>query len=487
MGNASAIITLLPLVFMLMVMLVEGLTGLIRGLKKTVASLVVAIVSIIVSIILTLILCNPNGGALTNALEKVSGPLFDTMGLGSLADIEAFSIVSNYYVSMLVSPFVCMILFHVIRFVFGIIMRIFVKKIPLLDNVPNVAKRLGGFGTGLVVGFVVVMMTMMPILGTMDVMATAVSDITETMGADSGDTSTDALTAMTEEGAGKVMRALGGDAIYKATSTKKYGDQKLTLNTEISGMMKLLTGVMALGEDFSNYGEEQAEAFDTIAETTEESPLIGMLSAECVATAAEKWRNGEEFMGMESLGGGEPTVQPLMNSILDVLKTTDGEYIAGDLRSLGDAFSVLNKYHFFEQSGDQEAMLDLLNENPILSEMNEALKPNDRMDGVADEVSKLSIRVFANVIGVPENDPEYDKLMVDIADSINDSKDLPEEERLQMIKENIEASAADYGTNLSGEASEQIAQNFLDEYGDKDNVTDEDIKDFIKDYQNNPV
>ena len=488
-GNASTIITLIPLVIMLMMMLVEGLTGLIRGLKKTVGSLVVAATAIIVSLIATLILCNPQGGVLTNLLEKVTGPLFDSMGLGSLAEIEAFSVVSNYYVSMLASPIVFMVLFHVLRLIFGIIMRIFVKKIPLMNNVPNVAKRLGGLGVGLVVGFIVVTVTMMPILGTMDVMASAVSDITGAVdtGSSSSNSATDVLTCMTEEGAGKVMMNLGGKALYNATSNKKYEGEKVTLKTEIKGMSNLLTGVMALGESFDQYGDEQTEAFEIIADTTEESPLIGMLTAECISTAAGKWRNGEEFMGMESFGGGEPMVQPLMNAILDVLSTTDGEYIAGDLRSMMDAFGVLNKYHFFDASGDQEGMLELLNEKPILSEMSKALAENERMAGVADEVNKLGIRVFANVIGIPEDDPEFDALMVDIADSINDSKNLPEEERLEMIQEELERSAADYGTEISGEASEQIARSFLEEYGDKDNVTDDDIKDFIEDYQNDPA
>ena len=488
-GNASAIITLVPLVIMLMMMLVEGFTGLIRGLKKTVASLAVAIVSIIVSLIATLILCNPEGGVLTSLLEKVTGPLFDSMGLGSLAEVEAFAIVSNYYVSMLASPIVFMVLFHVLRFIFGIIMRIFVKKIPLMNNVPGVAKRLGGFGVGLVVGFIVVVITMMPILGTMDVMASAVSDLTSAVdtgdyGSSSMSSPTDMLSGMTEKGAGKVMMKMGGQALYNVTSNKTYNGQKVTLKTEIKGMTNLLSGVMALGQSFNQYGNEQTEAFEIIADTTEESPLIGLLTAECISTAAEKWKNGEEFLGMESIGGGEPMVQPLMNAILEVLSTTNGEYIAGDLRSMMGAFEVLNKYHFFDQSGDQEGMLELLNEKPILSEMKKALSENERMAGVADEVSKLGIRVFANVIGIPEDDPEYDALMVDIAASINNSKDLSEEERLEMIQEELERSAADYGTELSGEASAQIAQNFLDEYGDKDEVTDEDIKEFIEDYQN---
>ena len=177
MGNAAGIISMVPLAIMLAVMLISGLIGLIRGLKKTVFSLMVVGASIILSLILTLILCNPKGGALVNVLDKVTGPMFETMGLGALAEVEAFSTVSHYYVSMLAGPFVFMALFYVLRFIIGIVMKFFVKKIPIMNNIPKVAKKLGGLGAGMAMGFIVIMITMMPILGTLDVMNTAITEM----------------------------------------------------------------------------------------------------------------------------------------------------------------------------------------------------------------------------------------------------------------------------------------------------------------------
>ena len=489
MGNAAGIISMVPLAIMLAVMLISGLIGLIRGLKKTVFSLMVVGASIILSLILTLILCNPKGGALVNVLDKVTGPMFETMGLGALAEVEAFSTVSHYYVSMLAGPFVFMALFYVLRFIIGIVMKFFVKKIPIMNNIPKVAKKLGGLGAGMAMGFIVIMITMMPILGTLDVMNTAITEMSAAVSQDDAGANdvTEVFDGMTNKGAGKTMRVLGGDLLYSATSNKKYEGQKVTLKTEISGMSHLLTSLTSLGGDFSNF-EGEDNAFTKIADATEESPLISLLTAECISTAADKWRNGEEFMGVSSLGGDEPLIKPLMDAVLEVFAATEGEYLAEDLRSIGSAIGVLGKYGLLDESGDQEGLLKKLNNTPILSEMAAALHSNPRMSKVEQEVSSLGLRAFANVVGVPqegdENYEEYKQMTKSIAESLNNSADMTKEEKRDMVKSELVNAAADYGTDLEGEVADQITDNFVEEFGDRDDVTDEEIEEFIEKYQN---
>ena len=489
MGDAKAIVSLVPLVVMLLFMLVSGIVGLIRGLKKTVCSLMVVGVSIIIALITSLILCNPNSGALVNALDKVTEPLFESMGLGSLADVEAFSTVSHYYVSMLAGPFVFMVLFIVIRFVLGIVMKFFVKKIPIMNNIPKVAKRLGGLGAGMAMGFIVIMIIMMPILGTLDVMSTAVTELTSSVSDSAGSNdATDILDGMTNKGAGKAMRVLGGDLLYNATSNKRYEGQKVTLKSEIAGMSHLLSSITSLGGDFSNFNDAENNAFSKIADAVDDSPLISLLTAECISTAADKWRNGEEFMGVSSLGGDEPLIQPLMNAVLDVFRTTEGQYLPEDLRSLGAALSVLGRYGLLDDAGDMEAMLDTLNDSPILSEMSAALHSNPRMAQVEKEVSSLGMRAFANVVGIPqvgdENYEEYKQMTKSIAESLNNASGMSKEEKREMVKDELVAAAEDYDVDLEGEVADQITENFIEEFGDRDDVTDEEIEEFINSYQN---
>lgn len=497
MGNAKAvmsIVSLIPLIVMLASMLISGIIGLIRGLKKTVFSLMVVGVSIIFSLITTLILCNPNAGVLVNVLDKLTEPLFESMGLGALADVEAFSTVSHYYVSMLASPFVFMALFFVFRLIFGIAIKFFIKKIPIMDNVPPVAKRLGGLGAGMAMGFIIIMIIMMPILGTMDVMSTAVTEISSSVSTTTGTSNSgsndamDMLDAMANKGAGKVMRTLGGDLLYNATSNKKYEGEKVTLKTEIAGMSNLISSLTSLGGDFSSFNDSENNAFTKIADAIDESPLISLLTAECISTAAEKWRNGDEFMGVSSLGGDEPLIQPLMNAVLDVFRTTNGQYLPEDLRSLGAAFTVLGKYKLLTNGGDMEAMLDTLNDSPVLSEMAEALHSNPRMAEVEKEVSVLGMRAFANVVGVPqegdENYEEYKQMTKSIAESLNNASGMSKSEKRKMVKDELVNAAEDYDVDLEGEVADQITENFIEEFGDRDDVTDEEIEEFIESYQN---
>ncbi len=514
------IVANIPLIVMLVFMLISGLTGLIRGLKKTVGSIVVIVVSVVFSLILTLILCNPELGIFDSLIEKLTAPLAEGMGFGDVNELEALSVVFTYYVSMLISPFVFTLLFFVFRLIFGIIMRIVVKKIPIMSKIPKVASKLGGMGAGLVVGFLVVMVVMMPFLGTVNVVNVAVTEMTEAISVENDDDGelrdvnveslalapsidsayeTDeedsedidllsVLGSMTDKGAGKVMRVMGGDLLYKVTSNKTYHGKKVTLETEIAGMSHLLSSISSLGGDFSDMGGEE-NAFTKIADATEESPLIALLTAECVSSAAEKWSNGEEFMGVSSLGGDEQLIKPLMDAVLEVFSTTDDEHLSEDLRSIGAAFAVLGKYGLLDDAGDMESMLEKLNGTPVLSEMAAALHSNPRMSEVEKEVSSLGLRAFANVVGIPqegdENYEEYKQMTKSIAESINNSVGMSKEEKREMVKSELVSAATDYGTDLEGEVADQITDRFIDEFGDRDDVTDEEIEAFIESYQNN--
>ncbi len=492
-------IQFLPWLMLLVVMGVCGLIGFFRGLKKTVGSLVVIAVAFILALVGSLIICSPNSGIMESMFSGLAGSMFESMGLGSLAEVDAFATVFKYYVAMIAGPFVFLILFIVFRLILGIIMRIFVKKIPIMNKLPKVASTFGGLGAGVALGFILVVILTAPFLGTINsVMAASAEMVDDAMAAvESADAEGEAAEAVdaaaefmnfTDKGAFKVVRVLGGDAIYKATSNKRYEGQKVTFQTEMIGLTHLAEGVASLAGDFSSYGEKQANAFGKIADATEESPLISLLSAECISSAAEKWKNGEEFMGVSSLGGNEPLVQPLMNEILDVFATTDGEHLGDDLRSIGAAFGVLNEHSIFSIAGDKDALLDCLNNSPVLSKMAEAVgHDNPRMSGVAYEISNLGMRAFANVVGIPqegdENYEEYNRMTQTIAQSINDAAGKSIEEKREMVKSNLVSAADDYNANVGGEVADQITDRFIDEFGERDDVTDQEIKDFITRYQ----
>ena len=110
------------------------------------------------------------------------------------------------------------------------------------------------------------------------------------------------------------------------------------------------------------------------------------------------------------------------------------------------------------------------------------------MAQVEKEVSSLGMRAFANVVGIPqvgdENYEEYKQMTKSIAESLNNASGMSKEEKRDMVKGELVSAAEDYDVDLEGEVADQITENFIEEFGDRDDVTDEEIEEFINSYQN---
>ena len=518
------IVSLLPLIIMAVCMFIAGLVGLIRGLKKTTGSLVVVVLSIVVSLIITLILCNPESGLINLLLTQVINPLLQSANLGDIANMSSVGTIIKYYAAMLIGPFLFAAIFYVIRTIFGIVMRIVVKHIPIMKNVPAVANRLGGLGVGLVVGFIVAVVTLMPLLGTVNVANVAVANLSGVIGSgeDAGDdqlyntnydyltdastgekaedvdapnsSDEDELTAiliaignMSNKGAGKVILVLGGDALYTATSEQNYNGTKVNLETEITGITYLVTGITSLATDLES-GNGFSEALAAIADATEASPLVALISSDCLSTAATNWSEGESFMGIEPISVDNELIQPLMDAILEAFAETDETSVTEDIRTVQGAVEVLEKYDVFNSMDDQEALVEILGSSPILSELESAFGENDKMASIGEEISNVTMKAFVSAIDIPkEGDEEYEdyiKLTDTIAKAVNDNAHLTIEEKRAKINEEIKKASEEYGVDVSeyNEVISYVTDKFLNEFGNRNDVTAKDIQNFIEQF-----
>ena len=520
------VITLLPLIILAFCMFIAGLVGLIRGLKKTLGSLVVVGLSIVGSLIVTLILCNPESGLIDTLLTKVVQPLLQNLDIGDLSQMSSLTTVIKYYAAMLVGPFLFTLLFFAFRLVFGIIMRIVIKFIPVMKNVPAVANRLGGLGTGLAVGFLVALVALMPLLGTVNVVNVAVANMADVFtteenaedeqlysnvnydyladvpttgemaenvdGASSSDEADimailTAVGNMSDKGVGKVLRVVGADALYTATSEQKYNGKTVSLETEINGISHLVVGVTKLASGIET-GKGFAEALAELASATEASPLVNMAAADIVSSAATSWASGEAFMGIEISTEEMGLVKPLMDAIFEALASADEATITEDIKTVQAAVEVLEKYDVFASMEDEEALLEIFGKNPILSELEATFGANENMAAVGEEISNVTMKAFVNVIDVPdkgdENYEDYLDLTDTIADAVNENYNLTLEEKRAKIAEEIKKAATEYGVDLEEytEVINYATDKFIEEFAHRNDVVGDEIREFVSQF-----
>lgn len=455
--------------------------GLLTGMKKTVGSLIAIILSAVAAFIVTLLVCKPSSALVATGLEFLKSVL----PAGTIQDIftveelgEAFS----YYSAMLVSPFFFTVAFIVISIVMSIVVAIIVKIIPPFKKSKALFSRLGGALIGLVCGILVAVILVMPVVGTVDLVA-SMDSLTATDGKMMGsDEVTDLVHEAAEDKTIDLFLNLGCGSIYDYFASTDFEGEKIYLKDDFSALIEIVDNIDVFKSEVSAYGDTEIEAFRNIVSNLETSPLLENTVAGIFSTAAEKWTAGEAFIGIEKPSAGE-MLDPIIDTMLGVLSSSDKNNIGRDLETMADVFAVMIKHKMIANGDNLASMLTSLSETNAISELIVVINENERMSPLADEITSLSIRALASTIGIPENDQEgYDLLMNNIADIVTSTYGMGDEERITELEGQLSSAFEHYGVEIGGEALNNITASIISNLGDKTAVEASDVEEFFRVY-----
>ncbi len=447
----------------LVITLFNMVKALIRGFKKSLGSLIAIIAAAIVSAIVTLALCNPNSDLIFWAEEAALG-LIPADGIAEILAIEELELTLAYYISMIVGPFFFLVCYIVLSIVFSIIMAIIVKLIPLFNNTNEIVNRFGGLGVGLVCGLLVSVLVLSPIVGTLSL----VNDVSYDVG-------------MHDEELGEmdlsIYEKTGFMVVYNLFSGANYEGERVSLRTEMDAVIELINVFGDMGGDFSEINSEQIQSLRSVVATLDKSALLKNTVAGVFSTAAEKWTSGEKFLGIESFDAGE-LLNPVVNQLLLVFKTTDKDCVISDLNTMVDIFDVVVSSGMAGDT-DYQTMLNKLGDG-VVADLLVATNHNPRMIPVADEITKLSVKALASTLGVPQNANErYNMLMDDIAGDLNETYGMTGEDRFVAVKNELSNDLDHYGVKIEGLALDHATEGIISDLGSISDVKGDDVKEFF--------
>lgn len=485
------IISLAMLAILGLFVIITALIGLGRGLKKTLGSLVVTIISVIVVLLLMMLVVKPfvlDSGIITDA---ATGLLADS-DLSDILEMPSVSDALGYYIYMLLAPFAFIVLFIAVRILLGIIMLIVRRFIPILNNIPGVAKRLGGLGVGALNGFIWCLILFMPLLGTVNVVNTVLTTMDvpaaeETVEAgnvtmlSSEQTSemdeiTQYISPLVESGAGKVLLSCGGELLYDSVAGADYYGERVTLSNEAKVIISTVNDISTVGED----DNMAVVAVDAVVNAIGGSPIIKNLAAELVSGAAEAWNKGETFMGVEKISLGE-MFDPTMDVVLGILETESRETIYEDLQSISGFIHAVDDHGMLDQSGEGDSMIDAFGEAGMFTDLLAPIENNDRMVAVVDEINAFAVRIFTSNMGMAsDHQVVYDNLMNSLAGTVNQYAD-------NMIsydeaKAAITDALCKYGIVVNGEETDNLVNAMLDEFDGFDSEMSKKLREFFAIY-----
>lgn len=486
-----------------LIIVINILKGLIRGLKKTIGSLIAVVLAIVVSIILTVILCSPSS-AMVSALVGVLGNLVGGE-LGELMGIGELTTTFSYYAAMLIGPFFFTVCYCLLAIIFSIVMAIVVKRIPLLNNLPKVAHRLGGVGVGLVCGYIVSVIVLMPVVGTLSVVTSLpYDDMMNSEEADGDEEEPIDVEYDTEYGEYvedeeneddmdeemldfikdtnkylNVFMNAGCGPVYNSFASAKFDGERIHLKDDLEVIMELVQIIADAGNtlDDSKLGDDHIDLIKDLVDHVEASPLLKNTVAGVFSTACSNWNDGEEFMGIGKVNTGS-LMSPVTDELIDVLSTSSYDSIESDLDSMVEVFEVLVHSGILDKVEYDDMLVMLGEEGGVLDQLAVVLHKNSRMDGVADEVSMLSTRAMASHLNIDSE--EYGVLMSDIATSLNKYGNMNEEDKRANVEQDLKAAFDDYGVKVEGQAFDDIVDDVMDEFDGRTDVTDDEISDYFQ-------
>lgn len=393
------------LVLFSLILVLNIVRGLVKGLKKSLACLVAIVLSVLIALILTVTICTPSN---VSGLSESLQPMLNESGAEEILEVEELLEAISSYSIMLVAPFFFTLVFIVVSLIVCLIFAIVIRFIPILNGFKGAKNRLLGVLVGFVCGFIVAVICLMPIVGTLD-LVTSADGVLSTDAEDNelGEILHDAA----EDKALDFLAATGMRPVYNAFASTRFEGEKVYLKNEIASFVTIIDNIDVITGDFSTYGENEIASMGKMVDGVDASPLIKSTAAGILSTAAEKWIANESFFGVESPNAsGEDN--PTVDTMLEILATSDKNTIVPDLRTVTDVLAILIRNGILSNA-EGEDILDKIGNGSVISDITVAVINNDRMSPLADVIVQIGVNAIASAAGIPESSDEAGIVTVD--------------------------------------------------------------------------
>ena len=283
----------------------------------------------------------------------------------------------------------------------------------------------------------------------------------------------------------KVFRALGGRALCHSMTDFEVNGIKVHLEEEIGSLASFASKIVSLSSTkIENYGPQQADVIDSLADSFEGSALLPTIAGEVIHSATGAWIRGEKFLGTDCPDLGD-AIDPVFVRLLtivhgDALNTV---YLKEDIHTVADFIGVLAAHEIFSSLSDTDQLLTTLGSDGVVKELVTHLGTNERMKTLIPEITNMGMRAIATTLGIPDSvENVYDNFLGDVADVLNSTQNLPTAERIEAISEELESAFDNAGVAIDSEIIVGYTNALLNDLGGETTVTPEYISDFFTMY-----
>lgn len=214
--------------------------------------------------------------------------------------------------------------------------------------------------------------------------------------------------------AGIMFKCTGVDALGKATfnslSTVKQNGMKVNFTTECVNLVNVynLYKTNFIEAKFDLSTEESVQAVQDIYNIAKDSEVMRSFIVDLVPKMANKWTNGEKFLGMEIPVSGD--AKDIVIDMLEVFNITDFDVIDANMNVMFDAIKVANKHGVIKDINNGEDIMDVLGKDGFVEEELNTLSTTPQMKRALPKIMTTTVKVaYKSVIGDPNPADKLDQ------------------------------------------------------------------------------
>ncbi len=508
---------------LLAVLAVFVLFGALKGLTRGIQRQVIRTATIIASIVIALIAAKSVSSSVISAFDGMtteeivselvaSGVITSTEGFEWITnfDTETFKYIIAIPVALIAVPFIFVGVFMLASLVLYIVHGILCGVLGFRKKELNAPKRLLGLALGAVQGILVTAVVLVPVLG----IARVASDSFETLRENENKSESEVeiielydenLKSSLDGPVVNVLNIFGGNLMYDILTSAKLDGENIKMSEQVAPVLSVYVEYSSnlADADFTALTEENKAAIKRIIAEIDDSeyfsPLLSGIMRGVSLTVAES----------EIVTEMEEPVKTLFATILDVFSSSDKTNIGTDLNTFCDLYFLLSDTGILKSltAGDEGAetqpdILTLLGTKDsegktALARAINILNSNDRTKPIVSTLTKLSIAMLGEAMS-----PEMQEGMEQVYDGVKDGltqvvqvkkEDYATEEEYKgavsdtlenvLIDNNILTdSFVEENREEVDEVLSAVTDHIVENYGDLDEVGDEQITEIIVEY-----
>ena len=279
-----------------------------------------------------------------------------------------------------------------------------------------------------------------------------------------------------------VVHPVGAPVWAGLTRDAESGD-KIYIEKEALFITSFVTGLSEISSGNQATVRKSAETFRSTGALIEKTTFVPRFCAEFINAANGHWNKGEDFAGISrpklSMGNSD-----IMETFLDCLNNSTTETMKVDLAVMMNVLAVIAENAKLDDGAID--MSSILEDKAIISKFSVELLQSPRLAPAMNTFVKNQMEASNSYIELPDQDSEeYKELVSNIGSrymaAIKGS--AMNEDTLDNLATAVGEALAENGVELEEHEHVAIASTLYAEFGDTDNLTDEEVAEFIEQYR----